>query len=60
MDWAALGELKDDLKGFKAEFGRQTYAMEDAWTGRAAGTTASPWVVALAPRDTAVVVLTPR
>ena len=60
VDWAALGELKDDLKGYRADFGKQMFALRDAWTGRPAGDTARPWIAALAPRDTAVVVLTPR
>lgn len=60
VDWAALAELKDDLKGYRADFARQGFALEDAWTGTAAGITARPWTVTLPPRDTAVLTLRPR
>lgn len=60
VDWAALVELKDDLKGYKADFARQVFSLTDAWTGGAAGDTTATYTVRLAPRDTAVVILTPR
>ncbi|MGV3555614.1 MAG: glycoside hydrolase family 27 protein [Croceibacterium sp.] len=60
IDWARFGELKDDLKGFRADFAQQTFALTDAWSGREAGTTATAMTRRLGPRDTLVFVLTPR
>ena len=59
IDWARHGELKDDLKGRRADFAQARFALTDAWTGRAAGTTAAPLVRAIGPRDTHVFTLTP-
>lgn len=60
IDWAAHKELKDDLKGLRADFAQARYMLTDAWSGRGAGDTAAPYRVRLTPRDTAVLILTPR
>lgn len=60
IDWAGFGELKDDLKGFRADFAQQTFTLTDAWSGREAGTTATGMTRRLGPRDTLVFVLTQR
>jgi alpha-galactosidase len=60
IDWARYGELKDDLKGFKADFSKQTFGLTDVWTGRRAGETSAVLKRNLAPRDTLAFVLTPR
>ena len=60
IDWRRFGELKDDLKGFRADFAQQTFGLTEAWTGREAGTTATDLTRKLAPRDTLVFTLTPR
>src|SRR5690606_15291773 len=59
IDWAAFAEMKDDLKGYRADFARQAFRLTDAWTGRAAGTTAAPLERTLGPRDTLVFTLDP-
>ena len=60
IEWASFGELKDDLKGFRADFAQQTFTLTDAWSGREAGTTATGMTRRLGPRDTLVFVLTQR
>ena len=59
VDWAR-GELRDDLHGRDPAFATRTYAIENAWTGKAEGTTAAPLERRLAPRDTLVFTLAPR
>ena len=59
VDWAH-GELRDDMHGRDPAFATRTYAIENAWTGAAEGTTAGPFERRVAPRDTLVFTLTPR
>jgi alpha-galactosidase len=59
VDWVQ-GELRDDLNGRDPAFATRTYAIENAWTGAAEGTTASPLERRIAPYDTLVFTLTPR
>ncbi len=58
IDWSQE-DLEDNLNGRRAEFSRQTFTIVDAWTGRAAGTTAAPLAATVAPRDTLVFRLSP-
>ena len=58
IDWAAA-DLNDALKGRRADFAAITFRLTDAWTGQAAGTTASPLERTLAPHDTLVFTLDP-
>jgi len=60
IDWARYGELKDDLKGFKADFAQRQFGLTDVWTGREAGDTSAILKRKIAPRDTLAFVLTPR
>ena len=59
VDWAH-GELRDDMYGRDPAFATRTYAIENAWTGAAEGTTARVLERRVAPRDTLVFTLTPR
>ena len=59
VDWVH-GELRDDLTGRDPAFGSRTYAIENAWTGAAEGTTAKPLERRVGPRDTLVFTLTPQ
>jgi alpha-galactosidase len=59
VDWEH-GELRDDLNGRDPAFGSRTYAIENAWTGAAEGTTARPLVRRVGPRDTLIFTLEPR
>ncbi|MCP9223535.1 glycoside hydrolase family 27 protein [Erythrobacter sp. LQ02-29] len=59
IDWAN-GELNDAMTGRDPKFGERNYAVVDAWTGKQAGSTDSTLSVRVAPRDTAVYLLTPR
>jgi len=59
VDWTH-GELRDDLHGRDPAFATRTYAIENAWSGAAEGTTASPLERRVGPRDTLVLTLTPR
>ena len=59
IDWLH-GELRDDMHSRDPAFATRTYALTDAWTGRQAGTTATPLQTTLAPRDTLVFILAPR
>ena len=58
VDWAH-GELRDDMHGLDPAFATRTYALENAWTGAAEGTTGVPLERRVAPRDTLVILLTP-
>jgi len=59
LDWSNY-ELKDDDKGRRADFARESFAIEDSWSGAPAGTTASPLAVEVQPHDTLVFRLVPR
>jgi len=52
-------ELKDDLKGRRADFARETYTIENSWDGEPTGTTATPLEVQVEPHDTLVFRLAP-
>lgn len=58
IEWSRY-ELKDDLKGRRADFAHETFAIEDSWNGTSAGTTAAPLAITLGPRDTRVFRLAP-
>jgi len=53
-------ELKDDLNGRRADFARETYSIENSWSGNPSGTTATPLNATVGPRDTLVLRLRPR
>jgi alpha-galactosidase len=57
-DWVH-GELRDDLRGRDPAFATRTYAIENAWTGAAEGTTATPLERRVAAHDTVVFTLAP-
>ena len=59
VDWAH-GELRDDMHGRDPAFATRTYALENAWTGSAEGTTAGPLERRVGPHDTLVFTLAPR
>ena len=59
VDWAH-GELRDDMYQRDPAFATRTYAIGNAWTGAAEGTTAGPFERRVAPRDTLVFTLEPR
>lgn len=58
IDWVQ-GELRDDMHGRDPAFTQRTYRIEDAWSGGAAGDTASVFEASLGPRDTLVLTLSP-
>ena len=51
--------LSDDLNQRFAKIGERHYRIRDEWTGAARGSTREPLEVSIAPRDTAVFLLTP-
>lgn len=58
IDWSAQ-PLGDDLNQRFAKIGERHYRITDGWSGRSAGDTTAAWTVRLAPRDTAVIILSP-
>jgi alpha-galactosidase len=59
IDWHAE-PLSDDMSSRSARIGERTFQIVDAWTGASRGDTAKALTVSVAPRDTAVFILTPQ
>jgi alpha-galactosidase len=59
IDWRAE-PLADDVSKLSAKLDERKYGIVDAWTGASRGDTAKALSVNLAPRDTAVFILTPQ
>jgi alpha-galactosidase len=59
VDWLH-SELRDDGTQHDPNFAGTTYAIADGWTGRPVGDTMTPFSATLAPRDTLVLLLTPK
>lgn len=53
IDWANT-PLEDTLNSLSVDFKTREFTLTDLWTNAAAGTTATPLKVALAPHDTAI------
>jgi len=58
IDWA-VHPLEDNPNNRRADFARETFTIEDSWTGAAAGSTATPLQRTVGPRDTLVFRLRP-
>jgi alpha-galactosidase len=59
LGWSEY-QLEDNLNSRRADFSRETFAIEDSWDGKNVGSTAEPLEIHLEPHDTLVFRLKPQ